>query len=84
MARNYRASVDSMNKEDLYSTSERQYFFETTHGVYPAGAFFYVAGFDDLAEGMQRARSLDKKNPGQYRLVNRQREVLFPATAVVA
>ncbi len=73
-----------MNREDLYSNSEREYFVETMHGVYPIGAYMYLAGFDELDQALARAKGLDRISPGQIRLVNKRREVIFPAAIAAA
>lgn len=82
--RSYRASIVNLNKADLYSNSERAYFVESMHGAYPVGVYGYIAGFDELDQALARAKSLDKVNPGEIRVVNRRREVIFPAAIAAA
>lgn len=79
-----RAVIANMNKADLYSSSEREYFIESMHGAYPAGVYGYIAGFDELDRAVARAKLLEKSSPGQIRVVNKRREVVFPAAAAVA
>lgn len=68
--------IERLNAEDLYSESSRQYFIETMHGVYPVGAYGYIAGFDSLDAAIERFKYLAKTNCGDIRLVDKRRKLV--------
>lgn len=68
--------IENLNAEDLYSESSRQYFIETMQGVYPVGAYGYIAGFDSLDAAIERFKPLIKANCGEYRLVDKRRKLV--------
>ena len=77
---NHLDDIDKLNAEDRYKDSERQYFLETTHGIYPIGVYGYVAGFDSLEAALERLKGLVKTDCSQFRLVDKHRKVVVLPT----